>query len=107
MLCKQKSVYICLVFAIKQHTKNNRTVDNTKFILIHLKKGIANEFIRVYETTKGYNFLRGLFFNTPYLSDVVRLIQAESSNVKGYDSWRFQADFSNDAIYKALKYNKY
>jgi hypothetical protein len=82
-------------------------MDNAKFISIHLKKGIANEFVEVYETTKDYNFLRARFFNTPYLSTIVRLIQAESSNVNGHDAWRFQADFSNDAIYKALKYNKY
>lgn len=79
-------------------------MDNANFISIHLKKGIANNFIKVYETTKGHNFMRNLFFNTPYLSTIVRLIQAESSNVNGYDAWRFQADFSNDAIYKALKY---
>ena len=82
-------------------------MDNAKFISIHLKKGIANEFIKTYETTKNHNYLSFLFNSTPYLSDVLRLIQAESSNVDGYEAWRFQADFSNDAIYKALKYNKY
>jgi hypothetical protein len=90
-----------------QLTTKQKKMENFNFISIHLKKGIASEFIEVYETTKDHNFLKNLFFNTPYLSTIVRLIQAENSNVKGYDAWRFQADFSNDAIYKALKFNKY
>jgi len=46
--------------------------------------------------------LNFLFFSTPYFSNVVRLIQAENANVKGYDAWRFKMNYSKDEIYNAL-----
>ena len=81
-------------------------MENLKFISIHFKNSIdkIQEYINTYESSKCHNYLQNLFFSTPYLSDVVRLIQAENANIKGYEALRFKMDYSKDAIYKALKY---
>lgn len=81
-------------------------MENSKFIAIHLKNNIDNvkEYINTYESSKCHNYLQNIFFNTPYLSDVVRLIQAENSNIKGNKAWTFKMDYSKDAIYNSLKY---
>jgi hypothetical protein len=79
-------------------------MENSKFISIFFKNSIdkIQEYINTYESSKDNNYLNFLFFSTPYFSDVVRLIQAENANVKGYDAWRFKMNYSKDEIYNAL-----
>ena len=81
-------------------------MENSKFIAIHYQNNIdkIQEYINTYESSMCHNYLQNIFFSTPYLSDVVRLIQAENANVKGYKAWKFKMKYSKDAIYKALKY---
>lgn len=80
-------------------------MEASKFIAIQLKKS-ANSvkmYIDTYESTKNHNFMQNIFFNTPYLSTVVRLIQAEKAGVIGNAAWKFKMDYSADAVYSALK----
>ena len=83
-------------------------MENSRFIEIHAKnqQSKIQDYIATYEsglTNESYQWLTKIIFSAPYLSTIIKLIQANQKGIEDNKAWSFFMDWDCHSIYKALK----